>query len=75
MKMRISEIAALAGVSVRTLQYYDAIGLLKPSGTDGNGYRIYDENSVEQLKKILYYREIDMPLKDISDIIREKKEY
>ncbi|MCH5341103.1 MAG: serine hydrolase [Acetatifactor sp.] len=69
MKMRISEIAALAGVSVRTLQYYDSIGLLKPSETDSNGFRIYDENSVEQLKKILYYRGLDLPLKDISEIL------
>ena len=73
MKMRISEIAALAGVSVRTLQYYDSIGLLKPAGTDGSGYRIYDESSVEQLKKILYYREFNLPLKDISEILAREK--
>ena len=73
MKMRVGEIAGLAGVSVRTIQYYDNIGLLKPAGVDDNGYRFYDENSVEQLKKIMYYREFDMPLKDISEVIREKK--
>lgn len=73
MKMRIGEIAGLAGVSVRTIQYYDNIGLLKPAGIDDNGYRFYDESSVEQLKKILYYREIDMPLKDISKVLEGEK--
>lgn len=73
MKMRISEIAALAEVSVRTLQYYDSIGLLKPSETDSNGFRIYDENSMEQLKKILYYRKLNLPLKDISEILAKDK--
>lgn len=72
MKMRISEIAELAGVSVRTLQYYDSIGLLKPAETDRNGYRLYDENSVEQLKKIRYYREFDFSLKDISEVLAKE---
>ena len=69
MKMRIGEIAGLVGVSVRTLQYYDSIGLLKPAETDENGYRLYDESSVEQLKKIRYYRGFDFSLKDISEIL------
>ena len=72
MKMRISEIAKLVGVSVRTLQYYDSIGLFKPVETDINGYRLYDENSVEQLKKILFYRKFDFSLKDISEIIAKE---
>lgn len=72
MIMRIGEIAGLAGVSVRTLQYYDSIGLLKPVGIDGNGYRLYDENSVEQLKKIRYYREFDFSLKDISEVLAKE---
>ncbi|MCH5193652.1 MAG: serine hydrolase [Oscillospiraceae bacterium] len=73
MKMRVGEIAGMAGVSVRTIRYYDDIGLLKPAGVDDNGYRFYDESSVETLKKILYCREIDMPLKDISEVMGEKK--
>lgn len=70
--MQISEIAGLVGVSVRTLQYYDSIGLLKPAGTDRNGYRLYDENSVEQLKKIRYYRGLDFSLKDISEVLAKE---
>ena len=72
MKMRIGEIAGLAGVSVRTLQYYDSIGLLKPAETDGNGYRLYDEGSVELLKKIRYYRGLDFSLKDISEVLAKE---
>ena len=56
MKMTIKEFANLSGVSVRTLHYYDEIGLLKPSFVDGQtGYRFYDETSLEKLKVILYY--------------------
>lgn len=73
MKMRVGEIAGLVGVSVRTIQYYDDIGLLKPAGVDDNGYRFYDEGSVETLKKILYYREFELPLKDISEVIDKEK--
>ena len=70
MKMLIKEIAKLTGVSVRTLHYYDEIGLLKPSSVDSqNGYRYYDEKSLERLQEILFYRELDFPLKAISEII------
>lgn len=70
MKMLINEIARLTGVSVRTLRYYDEIGLLKPSSVDGqNGYRFYDERSLERMQEILFYRELDFPLKAISEIL------
>ena len=70
MKMQIKEFAELTGVSVRTLHYYDEIGLLKPSAVDEqNGYRFYDENSLERLQAILFYRELDFPLKDISKLL------
>ncbi len=70
MKMQINEIAKLAGVSVRTLHYYDEIGLLRPSAVDGqNGYRFYDEASLVRLQEILFYRELDFPLKTISEIL------
>lgn len=70
MKMLINEIAKLADVSVRTLHYYDEIGLLKPSAVDEqNGYRFYDEGSLERLQAILFYRELDFPLKDISKLL------
>ena len=68
--MHIREFAKLTGVSVRTLHYYDEIGLLKPSSVDEqNGYRFYDERCLERMQEILFYRELDFPLKDIQAII------
>ena len=70
MKMQINEFAKLTGVSVRTLHYYDEIGLLKPAFVDEqNGYRFYDENSLERMQEILFYRELDFELKSISEIL------
>lgn len=70
MKMHIKEFAKLAGVSVRTLHYYDEIGLLQPSFVDEqNGYRFYDEESLTRMQEILFYRELDFSLKDIQTIL------
>ena len=70
MKLQIKEFAELTGVSVRTLHYYDEIGLLKPSFVDEqNGYRFYDETSLERMQEILFYRELDFPLKSIAGIL------
>ena len=70
MKMQIKEFAKLTGVSVRTLHYYDEIGLLKPSFVDAqNGYRFYDKNSLLRMQEILFYRELDFPLKSILEIL------
>ena len=70
MKIQINEFAKLAGVSVRTLHYYDEIGLLKPALVDAqNGYRFYDENSLLRMQEILFYRELDFPLKSILEIL------
>lgn len=70
MKMHIKEFAELTGVSVRTLHYYDEIGLLKSSSVDEqNGYRFYDERCLERMQEILFYRELDFPLKDIQAIL------
>lgn len=70
MKMHIKEFAKLTGVSVRTLHYYDEIGLLKPAFVDEqNGYRFYDESSLERMQEILFYRELDFELKSISEIL------
>ena len=70
MKLQIKEFAELTGVSVRTLRYYDEIGLLKPSFVDEqNGYRFYDEASLERMQEILFYRELDFPLKSIGEIL------
>ena len=70
MKLHIREFAKLTGVSVRTLHFYDEIELLKPSSVDEqNGYRIYDENSLTRMQEILFYRELDFPLKEIRMIL------
>lgn len=68
--MHIKEFAKLTGVSVRTLHYYDEIGLLKPAFIDEqNGYRDYDEKSLRRMVEILFYRELDFPLKSILRIL------
>ncbi len=70
MKMQIKEFAQLTGVSVRTLHYYDEIGLLKPSEVDAQtGYRFYDGSSFERMQEILFYRELDFSLKTIAEIL------
>ena len=70
MNMQIKEFAKLTGVTVRALHYYDEIGLLKPSSVDEqNGYRFYDENCLERMQEILFYRELDFPLKEIRTIL------
>ena len=68
--MQIKEFAEFTGVSVRTLHYYDEIGLLKPACVDGfTGYRYYDENSLLRMQEILFYRELDFSLKIIGEIL------
>ena len=70
MKMQIQEFARFTGVSVRTLHYYDEIGLLKPACVDRrSGYRHYDEQSLLRMQEILFYRELDFSLKDIAQIL------
>lgn len=71
MKLSISETAKLSGVSVRTLHYYDEIGLLKPREISESGYRYYDKESLEILQQILFYKELEFSLKDISNFIRQ----
>jgi DNA-binding transcriptional MerR regulator len=69
MTYTIKEIANLAGVTTRTMRYYDEIGLLSPAETGDNGYRYYDQGSLLQLQQILFFRELDVPLKDIQLIM------
>ena len=70
MKMQIKEFAEFTGVSVRTLHYYDEIGLLRPAFVDkSTGYRFYDENSLLRMQEILFYRELDFSLKSIGEIL------
>lgn len=66
MQLSISKTASLTGVSVRTLHYYDEIGLLSPSMISETGYRYYDEKAVARLQQILFFRELDFSLKDIA---------
>ena len=68
--MQIKEFAEFTGVSVRTLHYYDEIGLLTPAFVDrSTGYRFYDENSLLRMQEILFYRELDFSLKSIGEIL------
>ena len=68
--MQIKEFAEFTGVSVRTLHYYDEIGLLMPAFVDrSTGYRFYDENSLLRMQEILFYRELDFSLKSIEEIL------
>ena len=70
MKLQIKEFADFTGVSVRTLHYYDEIGLLSPAYVDEHtGYRYYDENSLLRMQEILFYRELDFSLKSIGEIL------
>ena len=70
MKYTVKEIADIAGVSRRTLHYYDQIDLLKPSTIGKNGYRFYEEEAILQLQQILFYRELDFSLNDISEMMK-----
>ena len=67
--MTVHEVSKLVGVSIRTLQYYDKIGLLHPAGYTEAGYRLYDDADLERLQHILLFRELEFPLKDIKVII------
>lgn len=69
MQYTVNQIAKIAGVSVRTLHYYDAIGLLKPSFIKENGYRYYEEKELIRLQQILFFKELDFSLEKIKKII------
>ena len=65
----VKQLSKLAGITPRTLHYYDQIGLLKPAHVASNGYRYYGEESVLRLQQILFYRQLDMPLENIKAIV------
>ena len=65
----VNEVSKLTGVSIRTLQYYDQIDLLKPTEYTESGYRLYDDAALERLQQILLFKELEFPLKDIKEII------
>ena len=68
----VKQIANLAGVSVRTMHYYDEIDLLKPSTVGNNGYRYYSDDALFQLQQILLYREMDLDLQQIKAIMADE---
>lgn len=65
----VKEISNITGISVRTLHYYDEIGLLKPTDKSDAGYRLYDDKALERLQQILFFREFDIPLKEIKAVM------
>lgn len=66
----ISQVAELTGVSTRTLQYYDEIGLLKPSELTQSGYRLYNDEALQKLQQILFFKELGFKLKEINEILQ-----
>jgi len=69
MEYTVGQLARLAGVSTRTLRYYDRIGLLRPETTSASGYRVYGQAQVDRLQQILFYREMDVELRAIGTLL------
>ena len=66
----ISQVAKLTGISTRTLQYYDEIGLLKPSEITDSGYRLYNDDTLQELQQILFFKELGFKLTEIKEIVQ-----
>ncbi|MCX7570514.1 MerR family transcriptional regulator [Tumebacillus sp. DT12] len=71
MEYTVQKLGQLAGVSTRTLRYYDEIGILKPARINSSGYRIYGEAEVDRLQQILFYRELGVGLEQIKEIVND----
>lgn len=69
MEYTVQEVSSLSGVSIRTLRYYDEIELLKPSYYGDNGYRYYEELQLVRLQHILFFRELELPLAEIRELV------
>ena len=69
MEYTVQKLAGLAGISTRTLRYYDEIGLLKPGRVNSSGYRIYSQAEVDRLQQILFYRELGISLDSIKEMV------
>jgi DNA-binding transcriptional MerR regulator len=69
MAFTVKQLSEMAGISVRTLHYYDEIGLLEPTWVADNGYRYYEEEAVLRLQQILFFRELDLSLNEINEIV------
>lgn len=72
MKYKVSQVAKITGLSVRTIHYYDQIGLLRPDYINELGYSFYTEESLEKLQQILFFKKLDFPLEKIKEIISSK---
>lgn len=70
MRLTISETAKICGISVRTLHYYDEIGLVRPSEVSDNGYRYYGQEALATLQQVLFYRELEFSLKEIAEFLQ-----
>jgi len=69
MEYTVQKLGQLAGISTRTLRYYDELGLLKPARINSSGYRIYGQPEVDRLQQILFYREMGLSLENIKEIL------
>src|SRR3954467_12911042 len=69
MAYTVKQVAAMSGISVRTLHFYDETGLLKPARRGASGYRLYEQPQLLRLQQILFYRELGFPLKRIKQIV------
>lgn len=67
----VKEVSEMTGISVRALHYYDEIGLLVPTGKSRSGYRFYDDKALDTLRQILFFREFDLPLRQIKAILED----
>lgn len=65
----VQEVSRLSGVTIRTLRYYDRIGLLRPAARTEAGYRLYDAAALTRLQRILLFRELEIPLKDVARLL------
>src|ERR1051325_3601250 len=73
MAYTVKQVAAMSGISVRTLHFYDEMALLKPAYAKANGFRIYEEPQLLKLQQILFYRELGFELKRIKEILSQRK--
>ncbi|MGV8906597.1 MAG: MerR family transcriptional regulator [Acetobacterium sp.] len=69
MEYTVQRLAVMAGISTRTLRYYDEIGMLKPARINSSGYRIYGQPEIDELQQILFYRELGVSLESIKNIV------
>ena len=67
----VKEVSRLAGVSIRTLRYYDELGLLKPTAVTEAGYRLYSDKDLERLQEILFFKEMELPLEKIKQLLED----